>query len=559
MNKKHTSSKAQEISAAEHKGATALQKVYRGHQSRQIHRNKIASEYGFASKTALFCIPGKSPVRILAQRVMRSTVFRNVVLLAIITNCIMMALADFRVDCMSADYELLTTDSCPRNQILIVSEPFFLGVFMLEMIVKFVAMGLWDTPTLVNIVKLGWSRAWAEADKTGYFNSGWNNLDFVIVMSSVVDVLIPASDINFSFLRSVRALRPLRTLQSMPALRHLISMLLNSVISVTYTLVFLMVIFVVWAILAVQMWGWVGRTHGRCRLTPFPVTLGGGEFTWPIDDAALANAYYDDASSVTRCTSWNVTEPWDIPQPCAWPIATESIDRLCGLPSDQLPASAVIVAGFRECPSRSGPVGAAQWCGSNYDTQGQPRFTDPKVMAADLFTADTNWGFNRYDNIFVSCLTIFQALTLGGWRAIVWQISDCFSPMLATLYWASLMVVGTFFLVKLVLAVMVKTYSEHHENHETEQQRAQAEAVFVIVEEMQSGSSTNSGYVTMGQLRKIEKQLTETRRQRRAEMHKLGSFVDKQVGTAVHTVHYTHTGTHTLFPTHYRLAPQCTR
>jgi hypothetical protein len=157
-------------------------------------------------------------------------------------------------------------------------------------------------------------------------------------------------------------------------------------------------------------------------------------------------------------------------------------------------------------------------------------------MSADLFTADTNWGFNRYDNIFVSFLTIFQALTLGGWRPIVWQISDCFSPMLAVFYWASLMVVGTFFLVKLVLAVMVKTYSERRANHEQEQERAEAEAVFVVVGEMKSGSSSNSGYVTMGQLRRIEKQISEIRKRRRAEMHKLGTLVENQVGTAVNTV-----------------------
>jgi hypothetical protein len=367
-------SKAQQISSEMQRGAIAFQKVYRGHRTRKLNRNKVASEYGFASKTALFCIPAKSPARIFAQRAMSSAIFRHVVLLAIITNCTMMALADFRAECMSDNYELLMTDNCPRNQMLIVSEPFFLAIFVLEMVVKFMAMGLWDTPNLGKIRKLGWSRAWAEADKTGYFNSGWNNLDFVIVMSSVVDVSMPESDINFSFLRAVRALRPLRTLQSMPALRHLISMLLNSVISVAYTLVFLMVIFVVWAILAVQMWGWVGRNHARCRLTPFPVTL--GDFEWPIDDTALANAYFDNTDNVTRCTAWNVTEPWSSPQPCAWPIATEKVQRLCGLPADQLPASAVIVEGARECPST---VDAEQWCGSNYDIQGQARFLDPKV------------------------------------------------------------------------------------------------------------------------------------------------------------------------------------
>jgi hypothetical protein len=181
--------------------------------------------------------------------------------------------------------------------------------------------------------------------------------------------------LNFSFLRVIRALRPLRTLQSIPALRYLIEMLLCSVLSVSYTLVFLMFVFVVWSIMAVQMWGWDGRTHGRCRLTPFPVTL--EHFEWPIDDVALAAAYYDNTSAVTRCsTDWNVGDKWTSPQDCAWPMVQTGVVRLCGLSPSDLPDGAVIVEGARQCSSR---IGLEQWCGSNFDIYGNARFQSRQV------------------------------------------------------------------------------------------------------------------------------------------------------------------------------------
>jgi hypothetical protein len=524
-----STTKKDERGPEHHAAAQSFQSLWRGHSSRKVYKIVGVNEFGFTSPTACFCIPQTNMVRKYAQKLVSHVVFRYLILLAIIINCVMMAAADFSEKCMAADYELISTDECPRNKMLLISEPFFLALFLLELTSKFIAMGIYECPTVAQIRKKGWTQAWGEASKSGFFNSGWNILDFLIVFSSSMDVVCPnckEMGLNFSFLRVIRALRPLRTLQSIPALRYLIEMLLCSVLSVSYTLVFLMFVFVVWAIMAVQMWGWDGRTHGRCRLTEFPVTL--GDFAWPIDDVAIANAYYSNSSNVTRCVDWDNNERWSTPQPCIWPIVQGPIQRLCGLDPAAMPDGAVVVeGGARMCPMRSG---FRSWCGSNFDVYGNSRFDDLQVMRADLFTRDTNWGFNNYNNIFTTSVTVFQGLTMGGWRRIVWQISDCFNPVVGPLYWASLMIIGNYFLVKLILAVMVRTYNQQDASNNLEDQRAQANAVFAMMEEYIGGDE--GGFISMGQLRKSEKQLAELRNKGAGRIE-IGSMVKAGIETGV--------------------------
>lgn len=78
-----------------------------------------------------------------------------------------------------------------------------------------------------------------------YFSSGLNRLDFFIVTTGVVELLLPlvlkltASDkhikadeiSNFTMIRLVRVLRPLRALTAFPKLQVIVGALVNSVSS----------------------------------------------------------------------------------------------------------------------------------------------------------------------------------------------------------------------------------------------------------------------------------------------------------------------------------------
>lgn len=57
-------------------------------------------------------------------------------------------------------------------------------------------------------------------NKGAYLRDSWNFLDFIIVGTSLLPLLLGGSQsVNLSSLRSLRVLRPLRTISTIPALK----------------------------------------------------------------------------------------------------------------------------------------------------------------------------------------------------------------------------------------------------------------------------------------------------------------------------------------------------
>lgn len=91
-----------------------------------------------------------------------------------------------------------------------------------------------------------------------FFTDPWNVFDFVIVAVC----LIPAVDTHFvAVLRIARVLRLLRMISVFPKLRVLIGALLKSIPSMGYVIVLLMLLFYVYAILGVFLYGASDPTH----------------------------------------------------------------------------------------------------------------------------------------------------------------------------------------------------------------------------------------------------------------------------------------------------------
>jgi hypothetical protein len=77
------------------------------------------------------------------------------------------------------------------NVIANKSEPVFTAIFILECVIKIIAMGLFF-------------------DKRSYLRDAWNWLDFIVVITSIIGLIPEAGSI--SGLRTFRLLRPLRSL-----------------------------------------------------------------------------------------------------------------------------------------------------------------------------------------------------------------------------------------------------------------------------------------------------------------------------------------------------------
>lgn len=101
--------------------------------------------------------------------------------------------------------------------------------------------------------------------------------------------------------------------------------------------------------------------------------------------------------------------------------------------------------GYFECP-------AGNTCG-NPEDHGLPRSVD------DVGSNDNiNFGITNFDNIFSAMLTIFQLITLEGWASMMYNLQDAMMPFVPAIYFCFLVVLGSFFLLNLILAVIMDSF-----------------------------------------------------------------------------------------------------
>ena len=88
----------------------------------------------------------------------------------------------------------------------------------------------------------------------GYFRSAWNWLDFTIVTVAVASLFLPVSG-AFAVFRMLRILRVLRLLSVVPALQRVVNALLASIPGVSASFGLLSIIFYMYSVIAVNMFG----------------------------------------------------------------------------------------------------------------------------------------------------------------------------------------------------------------------------------------------------------------------------------------------------------------
>ena len=65
-----------------------------------------------------------------------------------------------------------------------------------------------------------------------------------------------------------------------------------------------------------------------------------------------------------------------------------------------------------------------------------------------------NFGITNFDNFFVSMLTVFQCVTLEGWTDVLYWYQDAMGATWQWAYFISLVVLGAFFVMNLILGVL---------------------------------------------------------------------------------------------------------
>ena len=157
-------------------------------------------------------------------------------MLCIVINSICMASFDYIADNKCA-YEKIHSGGCKiessLNKSLGYAGQVFLFIFFVEALIKLFSLG-------------------AFCGFKTYFKDPWNILDFIIVVSGLIEFILETSNstagINLKGFRTLRVLRPLKGLKTIPSLRKQVAALFRSMKGLANVMIFLCFIFLIFGI-----------------------------------------------------------------------------------------------------------------------------------------------------------------------------------------------------------------------------------------------------------------------------------------------------------------------
>ncbi|CAG7833557.1 unnamed protein product [Allacma fusca] len=367
----------------------------------------IAKKYGkhyiyrFSATKSLFIFGPLNPIRKIACRIISNQLFDLFIIFVIIVNCITLA--------MITNFELGVTGVMyvddAQNYVIELMEYVYLGIYSAEMVLKVTAKGF-----IIN--------------KFSYLRNLWNILDFVVVSSGYITIVISkvngqeVHDYDFEFLRTLRVLRAIKTISILPGLRMMINALLSSVIQLLEVMALTLFCLMIFALLALELY--MGKLLQKCVL----VKNGSAHLDMILEEGTR------DQSEM------GAIDPLD---PDAHRLWYQWVNRKENwlMRKDGYPKEEFVPCGneswSRQCEEGYVCLGNM---GSNYDH-----------------------GWTSFDTFFSSMLSTFQLITLDFWERLYDLILSTTSPW-SVLFFLIVIFLGSFYLLNLMLAVVAMSYEE---------------------------------------------------------------------------------------------------
>ncbi len=154
------------------------------------------------------------------RRVVESAAFNTFILAVILLNAVLIGLSTYLSDASALRAIAAVESVC-------------VGIYLVEIGMRFVV----------------------RESATAFFREGWNIFDLVIVVSAI----IPASNGIGPILRILRVFRVLRLVKTIPELRLIVNVLVRSVASMKYVALLAMILFYVYAVIGVKLFGLDGH------------------------------------------------------------------------------------------------------------------------------------------------------------------------------------------------------------------------------------------------------------------------------------------------------------
>ncbi|CAE7382715.1 CACNA1D [Symbiodinium sp. CCMP2592] len=224
-------------------------------ESGQLPRVRLRNREFEVCSRSLYVFPLRSCVRRRVIELVTWWAFDKFILFLIFFNSICLASYDHRSESDSG-FNWVSDN---------IFDPILTSFFTLEFILKVIAFGF-------------------VVDKTSYLRDAWNWLDFIVVVTGVLQMTNAiTSQEGVGFLRMFRILRPLRSLNAVPQMKVLVNTVLSSIPRLGNVSIMAAFLFVSFGIVGVSLFG--GVFHRGCHTIPKPVLVGsnGTEcWSWPF-------------------------------------------------------------------------------------------------------------------------------------------------------------------------------------------------------------------------------------------------------------------------------------
>ena len=106
-------------------------------------------------------------------------------------------------------------------------------------------------------------------------------------------------------------------------------------------------------------------------------------------------------------------------------------------------------------------------CGTTWDQFGLDPIDHDGIRDIELIM----YGIPGFDNVGQGFLTIFQILTLESWVYLMYNFSDAGSPTISVIFFVLVVLLGAFFTMNLVLAIIVDSFDQDDENEDDEEEK----------------------------------------------------------------------------------------
>ncbi|XP_048022437.1 voltage-dependent N-type calcium channel subunit alpha-1B isoform X9 [Megalobrama amblycephala] len=94
----------------------------------------------------------------------------------------------------------------------------------------------------------------------------------------------------------------------------------------------------------------------------------------------------------------------------------------------------------------------------------------PEGTVCQEYWKGPNYGITNFDNILFAILTVFQCITMEGWTDVLYHANDASGNTWNWLYFIPLIIIGSFFMLNLVLGVLSGEFAKERERVEKRQE-----------------------------------------------------------------------------------------